>query len=234
MRTLAITSILAFTAAGAVQAATSTIPINGSGTFQFSAEFLNAASVAGGDVTYTPPVVTIPEQPQSFSAFNWSSVTVDQSSKNLLSLNETGGGGSLTISALKSVSSGGSVTVTDLSLDLVNKQVKATLIGANGVGTLTDFALWNIDPNNALPMSYVPGMNASGTITGLSITSDGFAKVSQALGLLTLGKSALMGVTDYASISWRIAAVPEASTWAMTLLGLGAIGAAVQRRRQQA
>lgn len=240
MRTLAITSILAgvaFAAAGSAHADTFGAPI-GSGRFMFSDAFVGA--LAGGAVQYTPPMATIPEQPDTFtySAFKWTSMTVDNATNTISNLSERDGGAIISMAAKQGISSGGSLTISDFSLDLLNKQVKATIVGANGVGTLTDFALWTFDPATTVPGTYVPLVNYVGETGALSITADGKAKLIQALGLLPLSKAALSGITDYGSIGWNFVApagaVPEASTWAMTLLGLGAIGAAAQRRRKQA
>lgn len=240
MRTLAITSMLAgvaFIATSSAHAATFSVPIHGSGSFTIS----NDLDIFAGDkaltLTFTPPVFGIPEQPpQRTGSVVWSNITVDQATNHILSLSETGAGATLTATPLKSVTTGGSITITDLTLDLFKKQVKATVIGGNGVGTLTDFTLWNIDPATVLPLTYSPGASFSGQTLGLSITQEGLTTFTQALGLLPLAKTALAGVQSYGSISWNFTtpAVPEASTWAMTLLGLSAIGAAVQRRRKQA
>ncbi|KGM40361.1 hypothetical protein JY96_10835 [Aquabacterium sp. NJ1] len=123
----------------------------------------------------------------------------------------------LTAPVLRSISSGGSVTLTDLNVDLNAKKVYATVIGANGVGTVTNVALWDIDtvlgPTNiALPA------NGSGTfnlaVQGLHLTADGSAKVVSSLGLVTLGKATLAAVSDFGGLSMTLnstAVPPQAS-----------------------
>ncbi|MDO9234748.1 MAG: PEP-CTERM sorting domain-containing protein [Aquabacterium sp.] len=144
------------------------------------------------------------------------------------------GGSTQTHPALRSVSIGGFLTLHHLWNDMETKTVHATLEGGNGVGTITDIAVWNIGK-----MDGIRPMNAAGdytsTLSQLSITSSALDAFSKSLGLLTLGKSALAGVTDFGSITSTIhvgtAAVPEPSTYAM--LGIGLLGMTVLARRRR-
>lgn len=115
------------------------------------------------------------------------------------------GGFTLTLPPLKSVSSGGSLTVTDMSIDLPSRTVYANLIGGHGLGTLSHVALWQAATLSGgcqmpwftcsaapvwdcmSPVQYVPAV----TLSGLDMTVEGRAAFNQGLGLLTLGKSGL-------------------------------------------
>lgn len=171
-------------------------------------------------VTASAPLTTVTYNPANFEIFGMG----------------TSGGLTMTAPVLKSVSSGGSLTVTDLRADLSAQTIYATVIGGNGVGTLNDMALWHF---SGLSSQTYP---LTATITGLSITTEGFNTFTKSLGLLTLGKSALSGVTDFGTITatismmddpkspWFVTSIPEPSTYA--LMGLGLVGMTLARRRQ--
>jgi hypothetical protein len=126
----------------------------------------------------------------------------------------TTGKGGLAISSLpiKAVSSGGSLTITDLKVDLVTKKVYATLIGANGVGTLTNYYMW--DATTITPVALPVGNGQSSNsvvVSGLRTTTDSFNQLVKALGLITLGKSAFQGVTDYGYVTVKVDAATDGS-----------------------
>jgi hypothetical protein len=101
------------------------------------------------------------------------------------------------------------------------------------VGTINHFALWNY--TTLTGGTTIQGAGTyNNTISGLTITADGQAKFAQALGLLSLGKAALNGISDYGTISSTIVAVavPEPSTYA--LMGVGLVGVMLVKRRRQA
>lgn len=208
----------------------------GSGTLTFSAELTSALDA--GKVSVSPfgaAVGTILKDSDGlYSQVSVSapltSLTIDTSTNRVVGAT-TAGGLTQVVPVLKSVSSGGSLTVTDLNVDLANKRVYATLIGGNGVGTLTNFYLWDIGSITGSTAISGPG-TFSTTLSGLSITAGGFNKFSQSLGLLSLGKSALSGVTDFGTITSVIGTpplIPEPSTYA--LMGLGLMGVALAARR---
>jgi len=238
---------LAFAAIGAAHADVLTVKnsgatFQGSGTLTFSADLLGAldtgkiTAVNYGAVTsvitkdtdgyYTNISATAPMQ----------TLSLDDTSLQVLGVG-TKGGLTLTAPVLKSVSSGGSLTVTDITADLTTKTIYATIIGANGVGTLTNFALWNY-ATLVGPTQYTGPGTYTDDISGLSLTADGQAKFAQSLGLLSLGKAAMNGITDYGTIHSVInttlvipsaGTVPEPTTYA--LMGLGLVGIAFARRK---
>jgi len=261
-----IVAAVAFVAAGVASAAPVTVTASdtfnglkatGAGALSFSAALLGALdtgkiAVAG----YGAATATVTKDSDGFytsagASAPITSLTIESTTGQVLSAATTGGA-TQTAVALKSVSTGGSLTVTDLNVDLANKKVFATIIGGNGVGTLTNFYLWDImgtpsydpdgtfisyDPSTAIvgPTTVAGAGTYTTTLNGLRITADGFTQFSKSLGLLSLGKSALSGVADFGTITSTIVAtnaavIPEPSTYA--LMGLGLVGMSLVARRR--
>ena len=233
-------------AAGAASAASVTVPSNtaysgltfsGSGALSFSSALLGALDTGKIAVTgYGAATANVTKDTDGYYVSAGASapitaLTIDSASGSVLQAATTGGA-TQTAPVLRSVSSGGSLTVTDLNVDLANKVVYGTLIGGNGVGTLTNVAIWNI--GSITGATAVAGVGTYNTqITGLSITTAAFNDFTKSLGLLALGTAALTSVTDYGVINSTIvatAAIPEPSTYA--LMGLGLIGMSLVARRR--
>lgn len=217
----------------------------GSGALTFSADLLGALDTGKIAATgYGAATPTILKDTDGFYtsiqvSAPMATLSLDTDTLEVVGVG-TKGGLTLTAPVVKSVSSGGSLTVTDIKADLTNKTIFATIIGANGVGTVNNFALWNFSTITGTTAYAGPGTYVN-DISGLSLTADGFTKFSQALGLLSLGKAAMNGITDYGTIHSTLnttldlnptPAIPEPSTYA--LMGLGLVGVAFAARRKSA
>jgi hypothetical protein len=155
------------------------------------------------------------------------SLKLEANGMAFLGANSTGGI-TMTAPVQRSVSSGGTLTVTDLAIDVPTKRVLATFIGANGVGTRQ-----NVHFLNYANLSGDSVLATAGTFQNqlnvMTITPEAFDILVQGLGLLTLGRGALASIEDFGVISNRITAVatapaiPEPSTWALMSLGLVAV-----------
>lgn len=249
-------------AAGTPQAATVTaqawdLYISGTATLSFSADLqwaLDTGKVSVASYGYAAPAIVHQDTDGFYTAVSVtapiSTLTYDNVSTTLLGIG-TVGGVTLTAPVLRSVSSGGQLTVTDLNADLSTQTIYADIIGANGVGTLSHLALWHVARITGSTKFYgAYGGLAVTTFSGLSLTSEGLNAFTQSLGLLTLGKSVLMGVTDFGTLTayvnteppllshppltppWYVSPTPEPSTYA--LMGLGLIGLVAARRRHAA
>lgn len=172
-------------------------------------------------------------------------MTVDDVSGDVLAAGSLGGA-VMIAPKVSGVSKGGSLTVGNLSVNLTEKRVYADITGNfSGVTgaaatTLTHFHLWNFASLSGPTNVQVGAGSYTNVISGLSITQAGFDNFASALGLLTTGRNALLGVTDFGTITSTIVAegklvmapqVPEPGTWALMGLGFTGIALAARRRR---
>lgn len=229
----------AFIAAHAASAATVTITLgstvykghtlSGSETLTLSPDALSVLDVLGISSTsqvsaYGGSTVSASWDPASTFLMDIStqtplvSTTVDGTTDEMQSIAGKGGL-TLLVSARSQppVSSGGSLTITDLDVDLTTKTVYATLIGANGVGTLTHIALWNLDttlgPTSLAALSAPDGGGTLNlTAQGLHLTANGYNQIVAALGLRSLGKAALSSISDFGIINVSLTSVLQPLT----------------------
>lgn len=215
-------------------------------TLTFNGPMLDAFGIINPSITpvgwATNPITIQQDQDGYYTNVQTStpikSLSFDE--QNIVGFSTTGGL-SLTVPQKRAVStSGGSITVTDLDVDLQGRMIYGTVIGGNGVGTIEHAALWTY--------SSVTGGTAPSqfSVNSLWFTPTGFQTFTRSLGLYSVGWSALAGVTDYGTISviinaplemgspppWYVGELPEPSTYA--LMGMGLAGLMVAKRRRQA
>lgn len=232
--------------------------LSGSGTLSFSDDLIGALAVAGIQTSTIHPAtglvsdtdITIGAPIYSLSG---TLTSENQGTKFTLYPTRVGtlGGAMMVAPKANFATSGGSLSVTDLSVDLATQGIYATVSGANGL-TAQQIRVWDfasIAGDTAMPIQ--AGVSyANNKITGLTITDQAFDLFAQGLGLKAGGIAAMASITDYGVIASSLSVdmsmlefpphppvlelpvVPEPSTYLM--MGLGLLGLGIAARRQRA
>jgi len=153
----------------------------------------NGASVTLAQKTNTSTGVTS----WANIAFNvpLQAITFDSDNKGLLSEDFRG---SFKMVATPSVfTTGGELTLSNLRVDYMTKTVYATVVGANGVGTRYNAALWSYD--SVAGDLIFPGGNIQTTVSALRLTADGLNIWAQSLGYTNNGRLVLASTNQSAA-----------------------------------
>lgn len=229
--------------------------LSGSGTLTFSSSLIGALNAGKVQVSSVAPATTtvVYKTNATTKVVSIASVSAaapvtalsgDYTPSSVNITRVASAGGALQSAPVANIATtGGSLQITNLNVDLTTKRVYADLIGGNNVGTRSNVYLWDIaqitGPTSFDISQLPPGggvVSSTNTVSGLKINADAFNLFAQSMGLTANGITSLQTVTDFGSItstiSARVTPVPESSTVLMMGLGLLGVGLAAARRQR--
>lgn len=134
-----------------------------------------------------------------------------------------------TVAARPHIALGGSVSISDLDIDLPNHKVFATIVSSNGVGTKLHVPLWNIDSvlgSTSLDTTPDGTSTSQLVISGLQLTPEGSEALTTAWGVESVAKPLVSEISDFGSLALTILSVPavepQGCTVAFTTTNLSA------------
>ena len=223
------------------------------GTLKLSDDVSNANSsvigafgVAGIAITAAAPATLLSgtyPAPDDYASYAYiqapiQSLTFNDSTRAVTGVQSLGGLVQ-TVAKANAASSGGNITVQNIRVDLTSKTLYADVSGANGLAS-SNIAFFNyttLSGATTVP-TLAAGQSATLTTTlaGLTLTADGKAALIKGLGLRGIGLTTLNNLTDFGTLESSItiqgvAAVPEPSTYALMVAGIGAVALMARRRK---
>lgn len=263
MHKIALIPILALSL-GALSPAFAATPVaSGSATLVLGGDMLEAVSIGmlTGVARGSELRATYDEDGGIYSAIDWTipaSTAAWVAAAGVPALQQVSFTGDLAVTApfLRGVSTGGSVTISDLAVDFDLRRVSAMVSGDNDLTTgRVDLFTWfepetqsvTVTPYNRFLCCEGTPPNAerasfSYLISDLRLTLDGQDALAQGLGLTTEDRGFLqvfrepfgslaVNVTLEGELGQFTTPVPEPSTWALTGMGLLVLAGVARRRK---
>lgn len=230
-------------------------------TLQFSKPFMAIMTDAASSLSVTGPSTMLetvdPRRPWDRSwSINSPVMTMNLRGGEPSDIIDAGTTGGFTLSLAQDpggfISTGGSLTLSHLSINLAQRLIYADMAADHGIGELKHQAIWtfanvtgttSLDEQpgalGAMGMNDCPGgcnlgelPNFKFTLSGLSLTNGVMDVYARSLGLTANGIVALGSITNQGSLT--ISGVPESSTLLMMTMGLLGLGWQGKRQRAQA
>ncbi len=191
------------------------VTLSGSDAWTLDRSVLSIVGLFGGmaapvsPATYLATPTTSPRLLSAVLTAPVSTVVVESTTDDILSVSALGGL-FLTATADVDTNTGGSVSLTNLEIDLVTKTVFADLSGENGVTTFKRLAVWTFGTSTVAKAPVTAGALSSLTVSSLNITPEALAALTQALGATPdFGEPALQTVRNYGSITVNLTATKQ-------------------------
>jgi hypothetical protein len=208
-----------------------TYTLSGSATFAYSDTQIGAYTLGG--ITTTGIEGATYDSSTNTTTTAIASLTVDTSTGAISGVATTGGENDAASAGL--LLTGGSLNVVNLTWDEATSTIYADVSDSSGnVASITQLALFTVTTVTGSTTVTGEGTFTS-VLSGIYLTTEGLDYITEVLGLGSLAQS-VIAATDFGTITASITAtavttaVPEPSSQALLLLGLGGIGVAARRQ----